>query len=288
MSVTLSRRFIAAIDQGTTSTRCIIFDNSGSPVSSSQREHPQIFPRPAWVEHDALDIWASVEVCVAKALVDAKLSPSDLAAVGITNQRETVVVWDRVTGRPLYNALVWQDQRGAPMCDAIASRLGGPDCFRHKTGLPVVPYFSATKLAWLLDHVTGLREAAEAGDALAGTIDAFLAWKLTGEHVTGELVSISPGEAPASPIPPPISLRRCDQCFSHSAVQHPHHGLGPRALRRLQSPLSHAAPSRAIQSRRRHVSLGLAPPWSTPGRCVLWVPLQSVHGYPWQVRALFE
>lgn len=180
-----SRRYIASIDQGTTSTRCIIFDSAGLPVSTFQREHPQIFPQPAWVEHNPLDIWESVEICVKGALSAANLSASDIAGVGITNQRETVVVWDRKTGRPLYNALVWQDQRGKPLCEAIAARQGGPDCFRHKTGLPLVPYFSATKLSWLLENVPGLRASAEAGDAIAGTIDAFLAWRLTGEHVTG-------------------------------------------------------------------------------------------------------
>jgi glycerol kinase len=184
-SLGMAQKYIAAIDQGTTSTRCIIFNSAGQPVASAQREHNQIFPRPAWVEHDATEIWESVKHCVDTALLNANLRPNDIASVGITNQRETVVVWDPVSGRPLYNALVWQDQRGAPLCTAIASRNGGPDCFKHKTGLPVVPYFSATKLAWLLDNVAGLRAAAENGQAIAGTIDSYLAWKLTGQHVTG-------------------------------------------------------------------------------------------------------
>jgi glycerol kinase len=209
--------YVAAIDQGTTSTRCIIFNAAGAPVATSQKEHPQIFPRPAWVEHNVDDIWASVVYCVAQALASASLTPGDIAAVGITNQRETVVVWDPDTGAPLHNALVWQDQRGAPLCEKIAEQHGGSECFKHKTGLPVVPYFrsgvvesesfmrrrrarscifavissdlicSATKLTWLLDNVPGLRAAAESGRAVAGTIDTFLAWKLTGQHVTGEL-----------------------------------------------------------------------------------------------------
>ena len=178
-----AHKFVLAIDQGTTSSRAIVFDHSGAVVSMSQKEHRQIFPQSAWVEHDAVEIYERVCDVVVSALGKVNLTPADLISVGITNQRETIVVWDRTTGTPLHNAIVWQDQRGAPLCEALAA-VGGADRFKHKTGLPLVPYFSASKLRWLLDHVPGLRTAAEAGTALAGTLDAFLLWKLTGVHAT--------------------------------------------------------------------------------------------------------
>ena len=171
--------YLGAIDQGTTSTRFIIFDHSGRIVASEQREHRQIYPRPGWVEHDAEEIWRRTQEVIAGAMLKSALQPSDLAAIGITNQRETTIVWDRRSGKPIYNAIVWQDTRVA---DAVAafSREGGQDRFRSQTGLPLSTYFSALKIRWLLEHVAGARERASAGDILFGTVDTFLVWNLTG------------------------------------------------------------------------------------------------------------
>jgi glycerol kinase len=171
--------YIGAIDQGTTSTRFIIFDRAGAIVASSQKEHQQIYPRPGWVEHDPGEIWRRTEEVVAAAMEQRSLGPRDLAAIGITNQRETTVLWNRKTGMPLYNALVWQDTRVADYIPELA-RAGGPDRFRAQTGLPLATYFSGLKIRWVLDHVAGARERAEAGDVLFGTIDTFLVWHLTG------------------------------------------------------------------------------------------------------------
>jgi glycerol kinase len=171
--------YIGAIDQGTTSTRFIIFDRAGAIVASAQKEHRQIYPQPGWVEHDPDEIWRRTEEVVAAAMEQRSLGPRDLAAIGITNQRETTVLWNRTTGRPLYNALVWQDTRVADYIPELA-RAGGPDRFRAKTGLPLATYFSSLKIRWVLDHVAGAREQAEAGDVLFGTIDTFLVWHLTG------------------------------------------------------------------------------------------------------------
>jgi glycerol kinase len=176
-------RFIGAIDQGTTSSRFIVFDRAGTAIASAQREHRQIFPEPGWVEHDPLEIRDNVLAVVEEALASAGLTARDLAAVGVTNQRETTVLWDRATGRPIHNALVWQDTRVDPLVAAYA-RDGGQDRFRDRTGLPLASYFSALKLRWLLDHVPGARARAEAGDLLFGTIDSWLVWNLTGRHVT--------------------------------------------------------------------------------------------------------
>lgn len=173
---------VAAIDQGTTSSRVIIFDHSGAILGLHQLEHKQIYPAPALVEHDVEEIYRNVVTCCTNALKAAGKKPSDLASVGITNQRETIVVWDRRTGKPYHNALVWQDQRGAPLCEKLSAegaRDGGQDRLRKKTGLPIVPYFSASKLTWLLENVPGLRADALAGHALAGTIDTYLVWRLT-------------------------------------------------------------------------------------------------------------
>ena len=176
-------RFIGAIDQGTTSTRFIVFDRAGGTIASAQREHRQIFPEPGWVEHDPLEIRDNTAAVIAEALGGAGLTARDLAAVGVTNQRETTVLWDRATGRPVHNALVWQDTRVDPLVADFA-RDGGQDRFRDRTGLPLASYFSALKLRWLLDNVPGARARAEAGDLLFGTIDAWLVWNLTGLHVT--------------------------------------------------------------------------------------------------------
>ncbi len=176
--------YIGAIDQGTTSTRFMVFDRKGKVVASAQREHQQIYPAPGWVEHDPEEIWLRTEEVVREAMAHANLRPADLAAIGITNQRETSVLWDRVTGRPVCNALVWQDTRVGESVGEM-SRAGGADRFRQATGLPLSTYFSSLKIRWMLDHVPGVRERAEAGEVLFGNIDTFLLWRLTGGlHVT--------------------------------------------------------------------------------------------------------
>ena len=176
-------RLVGAIDQGTTSTRFILFDTRGTIVAQAQREHEQLYPQPGWVEHDATTIWRQTQAVIAAAMQSAGIGPSDIASVGITNQRETVLLWDRHTGTPLHNALVWQDTRVADWVLEYA-RAGGQDRFRAQTGLPLATYFSALKLRWLLDHVPNARARAAAGELLAGTIDAWLVWNLLGTHVT--------------------------------------------------------------------------------------------------------
>ncbi|HPZ47599.1 MAG TPA: FGGY family carbohydrate kinase, partial [Novosphingobium sp.] len=175
--------YIGAIDQGTTSTRFIVFDHAGTIVAAEQMEHRQIMPRPGWVEHDAAEIWANTQTVIAGALARAGLAASDLAAVGITNQRETTLLWDRTTGQPVHNALVWMDTRTDALVQALAAD-GGQDRLRARTGLPLATYFSGLKLRWLLDEVPGARGRAEAGELLFGTIDTWLAWNLTGLHIT--------------------------------------------------------------------------------------------------------
>jgi glycerol kinase len=177
-------RFVGAIDQGTTSSRFIVFDSAGRIVTSAQKEHAQIYPRPGWVEHDAIEIWRNTQEVIGGALAREGLHAADLAAVGITNQRETTVLWDRNTGRPLHNALVWQDTRVADLVAAY-TRDGGQDRFRAATGLPLATYFSALKLRWLLEHVPDARAKAAAGDALFGTVDSWLLWNLTGGPAGG-------------------------------------------------------------------------------------------------------
>jgi glycerol kinase len=172
-------RYIAAIDQGTTSTRCIIFNQSGDIAGIDQKEHNQIFPKPGWVEHDPLEIWQRTLDVTRNALRKSGSSVSDIVAVGITNQRETTLIWDRKTGQPYYNAIVWQDIRTDAICNQL-SKDGGQDRFREKVGLPLATYFSGCKIKWLLDHVDGLRVAAEKGDAIFGNIDTWLIWNLTG------------------------------------------------------------------------------------------------------------
>ncbi|MEE2038149.1 glycerol kinase GlpK [Nocardiopsis sp. CT-R113] len=179
----MSQQYVAAIDQGTTSSRCILFDRDGRIVSVDQREHRQIFPRPGWVEHDAEEIWTNVEVVVQEALEKSDITPDQVAAVGITNQRETTVVWDRETGKPVHNAIVWQDTRTDELVRELSAD-GGQDRFRARSGLPLATYFSGPKLRWLLDNVDGLRERAERGEVLFGTMDTWIIWKLTGRHVT--------------------------------------------------------------------------------------------------------
>jgi len=183
------KKYVAAIDQGTTSTRFIIFDHGGNVVASDQKEHRQIFPKPGWVEHDPLEIWERTQEVVMGALgklsviSDQSSVVSEIAAIGVTNQRETTVVWDKATGQPVYNAIVWQDTR----TDAIISILvksGGQDRFRKKTGLPLATYFSGPKIKWILDNVKGAKEKAKKGGLLFGNIDTWIIWNLTGAHVT--------------------------------------------------------------------------------------------------------
>jgi glycerol kinase len=175
--------YIGALDQGTTSTRFIIFDRSGRSVAVDQREHEQIFPQPGWVEHDAEEIWRRTKEVIAGALEQRALTAADLAAVGITNQRETTVLWDRKTGKPVHNAIVWQDTRVVDEVAAFAKN-GGQDRFRAQTGLPLTTYFSGLKTRWILENVPGVRERARDGEVLFGTIDCYLLWQLTGgpEH----------------------------------------------------------------------------------------------------------
>ncbi|MBI5156959.1 MAG: glycerol kinase GlpK [Acidimicrobiia bacterium] len=175
--------YVGAIDQGTTSTRFVVVDRSGRIVGMDQREHTQIYPRPGWVEHDALEIWSTTEAVVAGGLAAAGIAAEELAAVGVTNQRETTVVWDRTTGMPLAPAIVWQDTRTDALVDELAAA-GGADRFRSRCGLPLATYFSGPKVRWLLDHDPRVASAAAAGEAAFGTIDSWLLWNLTGRHIT--------------------------------------------------------------------------------------------------------
>jgi len=172
-------KYIAAIDQGTTSTRCMIFDHAGNVVAVDQKEHEQIYPQPGWVEHNPLEIWMRTQEVIQGALREGSLSSEDIAAVGITNQRETTLVWDKNTGESVYNAIVWQDTRTDEICNTLA-QTGGQDRFRPQVGLPLATYFSGPKVKWILDNIDGVRERAENGDLLFGNIDTWLVWNLTG------------------------------------------------------------------------------------------------------------
>jgi glycerol kinase len=176
--------YLGAIDQGTTSTRFIVFDRAGRIVASEQREHEQIYSKPGWVEHDAEEIWRRTQEVIAGALQQRALQPSDLAAIGITNQRETTVLWERRTGKPVHNAIVWQDTRVADDVTEFAKD-GGQDRFRQSTGLPLTTYFSGLKIRWLLENIRGLRQRAESGEVIFGNIDTFLVWHLTGGPAGG-------------------------------------------------------------------------------------------------------
>ncbi|HHY36814.1 MAG TPA: glycerol kinase GlpK [Firmicutes bacterium] len=175
----MAQKYIMALDQGTTSSRTIIFDQSGSVISVAQKEFTQIYPKPGWVEHDPMEIWSTQIGTAKEALEKANLKPEQIAAIGITNQRETTVVWDKNTGEPVYNAIVWQCRRTAPMCDDLKAR-GLTEPIKQKTGLIIDAYFSGTKIAWILENVPGARERAEKGDLLFGNIDTWLIWKLSG------------------------------------------------------------------------------------------------------------
>jgi glycerol kinase len=181
-------KYSAAVDQGTTSTRCMIFDHAGHVVSIDQKEHDQIYPKPGWVEHNPMEIWERTQEVVKGAIAKAGAQPGDIAAVGVTNQRETTVVWDKNSGQPYFNAIVWQDTRTDQICNELAKD-GGQDRFRAKVGLPLATYFSGPKVKWILENVAGVRAAAERGDALFGNIDSWVIWWLTGgpnggAHVT--------------------------------------------------------------------------------------------------------
>ena len=197
-------KYILALDQGTTSSRAILFDEAGKPVSTAQQEFTQHFPKPGWVEHDPHDIWRT-QRDVARAVLDQqKISAAEVAAIGITNQRETTLIWDRKTGEPVHNAIVWQCRRTAPMCDAIRAD-GFDQTIRAKTGLVTDAYFSGTKVAWLLDNVPGVRARAEAGELAFGTVDTWLMWNLR-----------------------QAARYRCEQRQPHAAVQHLHGRVGRR------------------------------------------------------------
>jgi glycerol kinase len=172
-------KYAAAVDQGTTSTRFMIFDHGGKVVGVDQKEHEQIYPKPGWVEHNPMEIWDRTKEVIHGALVKAKVDPKDIAAVGVTNQRETTVVWEKATGKPVYNAIVWQDTRTADICNELAKD-GGQDRFRPKVGLPLATYFSGPKIKWILDNVPGVRARAEKGEVLFGNIDTWVIWNLTG------------------------------------------------------------------------------------------------------------
>ena len=172
-------RHLLALDQGTSSSRAIVFDAHGQTIAVAQREFRQIYPQPGWVEHDPREIWSSQLATAREALASAGLGAKEIAAIGITNQRETTIVWNRATGEPIGNAIVWQDRRTAPACEALKAR-GLEPLFRERTGLVLDAYFSGTKLAWLLDHVAGARAAARRGELAFGTVDTWLMWLLTG------------------------------------------------------------------------------------------------------------
>src|SRR5438270_13163832 len=177
-------KYIGAIDQGTTSTRFIVFDATGKVVVCAQKEHRQIYPRPGWVEHDAEEIWHRTQEVIAQTMAEARLKAGDLAGIGITNQRETTLLWNKKTGKPLHNAIVWQDTRVADEVSRFAKE-PGDTFFRSRTGLPLSTYFSALKLRWLLEKIPGARKQADSGELLFGNIDSFLLWKLTGAENNG-------------------------------------------------------------------------------------------------------
>ena len=180
------KQYVIALDQGTTSSRCILFDREQNIVGVAQREFTQIYPKPGWVEQDPMEIWSSQSSVLTEVLAQTGIAPTEVAAIGITNQRETTIVWDKATGRPIYNAIVWQCRRTASLCEELKADGAFSDYIKEHTGLLIDAYFSATKLKWILDHVEGARERARAGELLFGTVDSWLVWKLTGGkvHVT--------------------------------------------------------------------------------------------------------
>lgn len=181
----MKETYMLALDQGTTSSRAILFNEQGESIFTAQQEFKQYFPQAGWVEHNATEIWSSILSVIAGVLSEKNLSPNQIAGIGITNQRETTIVWDKNTGNPIYNAIVWQSRQTASICEEL-KEAGHADLIRQKTGLLIDPYFSGTKVKWILDHVEGAREKAEHGDLLFGTIDTWLVWKLSGgeAHIT--------------------------------------------------------------------------------------------------------
>jgi len=181
----MPEKYILALDQGTTSSRAIVFDKKGSIICSAQKEFKQIYPEAGWVEHDGNEIWSSQAGVAAEAIAQGGINGNNLAAIGITNQRETTLIWDRKTGKPVYNAIVWQDRRTSDYCDRL-KKDGHAEMFQEKTGLILDSYFSATKVKWILDNVEGVRERAEKGELAFGTMDSWLVWNFTrGElHIT--------------------------------------------------------------------------------------------------------
>ena len=186
-------QYILALDQGTTSSRSILFDKSGSIIAVAQREFTQMFPKPVWVEHNPEEIWESQLATAKEVLAKANVSPKDIASIGITNQRETTIVWDRNTGEAIYNAIVWQDRRTASFCDELKEK-GLQKTIQQKTGLVIDAYFSGTKVKWILDHVDGARDKATKGELCFGTVDSWLVWKLTNGkvHVTDVSMLVEP------------------------------------------------------------------------------------------------
>ena len=179
-------RYVLALDQGTTSSRAILFDNEQNIIAVRQREFEQLYPQQGWVEHDPMEIWSSQYGVMNEVVAQSGVDAHDIAAIGITNQRETTILWEKATGRPIYNAIVWQCRRTAPLVDELLSQPGMAEYIKENTGLVPDAYFSATKIKWILDHVPGARERAQAGEILFGTVDSWLVWKLTGGkvHVT--------------------------------------------------------------------------------------------------------
>ncbi|WP_404445872.1 glycerol kinase GlpK [Sutcliffiella horikoshii] len=231
----MQKKYILALDQGTTSSRAILFNKDGGIVHTAQKEFTQYFPKPGWVEHDANEIWGSVLAVIAGVLSEAEVKPSEIAGIGITNQRETAVVWDKNTGKPVYHAIVWQSRQTADICEELKSK-GHDELFRKKTGLLIDAYFSGTKVKWILDNVDGARKKAENGELLFGTIDSWLIWKLSGgmAHVTDftnasrtlmyniyeltwdqELLNIL--DVPASMLP---EVRSSSEVYAHTADYH--------------------------------------------------------------------
>jgi glycerol kinase len=208
-------KYVLALDQGTTSSRAILFDRDGETCASANQEFKQYYPQPGWVEHDANEIWQSQRAVAEKVLAEAKAGPEDVAAIGITNQRETVVLWDRATGEPVYHAIVWQCRRTAAMCDRLRAE-GFDKILRQKTGLMTDAYFSGTKIAWLLENVPGIRERAERGELAAGTIDAWLIWKLSGGKVHATDVS----NASRTLVFNINSLKWDDEILKHFGIPH--------------------------------------------------------------------
>jgi len=233
-------KYILAIDQGTSSSRTVIYDHAISVVASAQQEFPQIYPQPGWVEHDPEAIWKSVRAVTEKAMADLGATAGDITAIGITNQRETTLVWDRESGECVYNAIVWQDRRTAEACRSLKSE-GLEATVAAKTGLRLDPYFSATKLAWILDNVEGIRERAESGKLAFGTIDCFLLWRLT----KGASHATDASNASRTLLFNIHSQQWDDELLEifniHTAVQYSQSAMGRRVAGNIQHPARAAA-----------------------------------------------